>query len=65
MDERGVTIAWRNLFQSHEITQETLAKAEALLDGVSGESPLYLRLASELEELRKLAKTSSKKLGRE
>jgi hypothetical protein len=38
-----------------------LAKAEALLDGLSGESPLYFRLTNELEELRELAKSASKK----
>ena len=61
MDEREVTIAWRNLFQGKEITQDVLAKAEALLDGFSGESPLHFRLANELEELRKLLKVRATK----
>jgi hypothetical protein len=54
VDERDVRNAWRNLFHGQEVTSESLAKAEALLDGLSGESPLHFRLAKELEELRKL-----------
>lgn len=53
MDERDVLLAWRELFRSREITSETLAKAESLLDGLSGESPLRIRLAIELGELQK------------
>jgi hypothetical protein len=45
---------WRFLFTGKEITSDSLAKAEAMLDGMSGESPLHLRLAKELAELRKL-----------
>lgn len=51
MDEREVLLAWRNLFIGKQATPDTLAKAEELLDGLSGESPLHLRLASELAEL--------------
>ena len=46
--------SWRILFHGKEITTVSLAEAEALLDGVSGESPLHIRLAKELEEIRKL-----------
>lgn len=59
MDERAVTIAWRDLFHGKEINQQTLAKAYALLNSLNGESPLYFRLASELEELRRLVKLNS------
>jgi hypothetical protein len=45
---------WRKLFHDQEITSETMGKAERLLDGLSLESPLRLRLATELEEIRKL-----------
>jgi hypothetical protein len=55
LDEHYVTLAWRNLFRGQEITPEALAKAESLLDGLGGESPLHLRLTNELEELRKLS----------
>jgi hypothetical protein len=56
-----MTIAWRNLFHGKEVTGESLKKAEALLDDLSGESPLYFRLARELEELKALSKPRSKK----
>jgi hypothetical protein len=54
LDERDVTVVWRNLFHGKEITPEALAMAETLLDGLSGESTLLLRLANELEDLKKL-----------
>jgi hypothetical protein len=54
VDERDVINSWRNLFHGKEVTTDSIAKAEALLDGLSGESPLHLRLAKELEELQKL-----------
>ena len=54
MDERDVTLAWQSLFRGKEVTRDALAKADALLDGLSGESPLHLRLATELGELKKL-----------
>jgi hypothetical protein len=53
VDEREVVLAWRNLFRGNEITAETLAQAEALLEGLSGESPVHLRLSNELDELKK------------
>jgi hypothetical protein len=52
VDEREVLLAWRSLPLGQGITPETLAKAESILDGMSGESPLHLRLATELEELK-------------
>jgi len=54
LDEREVTLAWRNLFRGKEISPAALAEAEVLLDGLSGESPLHVRLANELEDLKKL-----------
>jgi hypothetical protein len=53
MDEREVLRAWRDLFHGIAADPDTLAKAETLLDGLSGESPLHLRLANELSELQK------------
>lgn len=55
MDEREVINAWRILFRGQQITPEALANAELLLDGLSGESPLHLRLANELGDLKKLS----------
>ena len=60
MHERDVTLAWRNLFQNKKVCKESVAQAEELLDGLSGESPLHLRLANELEELRELLDDSPK-----
>jgi hypothetical protein len=60
LDERELLLAWRHLFRGQETTQETLAKAEALLESAAGESPLYHRLANELEELKKPAKRPGK-----
>jgi hypothetical protein len=54
LDERDVINKWRSLFQGKEITTDSLAMAEVLLDGLSGESPLQLRLAKELEEIKEL-----------
>src|SRR5205085_2226563 len=54
MDERDVLRIWRELFPNKDVTPEALAKADTLLDGLSGESPLHLRLANELAELKKL-----------
>ena len=54
MDEREVLRAWRDLFRGQELTSEALAKADSLLDGLNGESPLHVRLASELSDLKKL-----------
>jgi hypothetical protein len=53
MDERELMLAWRNLFRGSEINADTLAKADALLENLSGESPLFLRLANELADLRR------------
>jgi hypothetical protein len=49
---------WRSLFPGKEVTSDSLVKADALLDNLSGESPLHIRLAKELEEIRKLQKTN-------
>jgi hypothetical protein len=61
VDEREVLRVWRDLFHSTKTTPDTFAKAEALLDGLSGESPLHLRLGSELEELKRGSAVPKKK----
>jgi hypothetical protein len=61
MDERDVLIAWRNIFQADGVNEKSLEKADDLLESLSGESPLHLRLANELEELKKRHATSNKK----
>jgi hypothetical protein len=61
MDERDLLIAWRNIFQADGVNDESLAKADELLEEVSGESPLHLRLANELAELKKRHASTSRK----
>jgi hypothetical protein len=56
LDEHDVTLAWRKLFHGQEITPDALTQAEAILEGMNGESPLHLRLANELKELKTLSK---------
>ena len=51
LNERDVTTLWRQLFDGQGITDASLAKAKALLNRLSPESPLRLRLATELEEI--------------
>jgi hypothetical protein len=58
--ENDVSLMWRQLFHGADITSETVAKAEALLEELSPESPLRHRLAGELDEIRKLWKTQLK-----
>jgi hypothetical protein len=60
VDEREVLRAWRNLFVGKPITVDSLNEAETLLDGLSGESPLHIRLATELGELRKRSEGAPK-----
>jgi hypothetical protein len=54
LDERGVLNAWRQLFNGKAVTPVSLRLAKALLEDVSGESPLQIRLALELEQIKKL-----------
>ena len=61
MDERDVLREWRAFFTSQDITPESLEKAETFLNGLSGESPLHLRLANELADLKNLRKAQPKK----
>lgn len=56
LDERDATRLWQQLFRGQAITSQTLAKAASVVDELNPESPLRLRLATELEEIRKLHK---------
>jgi hypothetical protein len=55
LTEKEVSKGWRTLFKGGEVNDDSLAKAEALLDELRPESPLRHRLGAELEELRKIA----------
>lgn len=61
MDERDVLNAWRNLFRGEAPTSETWTTAELLLNRLKGESPIRIRLATELEELKSNASKHTKK----
>ena len=61
MDERDVIRKWRDVFRGQGATPQALVDAEALLDGLSGESPLHLRLAGELNELKSAGAPEKKK----
>jgi hypothetical protein len=54
LNERDVTTMWRNLFNGKEVTDKSLTEAEELLDDLSPESPLRVRLSTELAEMRKM-----------
>lgn len=56
LNERDVTTLWRRLFHGQEITPKALAEAETMLEDLNPESPLRLRLSTELDELRKMRK---------
>lgn len=58
LTEQEVSRTWRKLFKNGGITEESLTKAETLLDELRPESPLRHRLSNELEELRKLCQAS-------
>jgi hypothetical protein len=52
LDESDAVRKWRDLFQGRPVTPKSLADAEALVDKMHPESPLRLRLATELVEIR-------------
>jgi hypothetical protein len=54
LTEEQVQRSFRNLFRSTEVSNDSIEKAEALIDQLRLESPLRHRLAEELEELRKI-----------
>lgn len=51
LTEQEVSRSWSQLFKS-QISEETISKAEILLEELRPESPLRHRLGRELEELR-------------
>jgi hypothetical protein len=53
LTDHEIARSWRSLFQRNEFTEETFAKAEALLDELRPENPLRHRLRAELAELRR------------
>jgi hypothetical protein len=54
LTEQEVARSWQRLFVGGTVTPDTFDKAEALLEELRPESPLFHRLHAELEEIRKL-----------
>ena len=57
LSEHDVSVMWRELFHSANVTSETVDKAETLLEELKPESPLRHRLTVELGEICDLRKT--------
>lgn len=56
LTEHDVLTLWRQLFQDHETNAATMKKAQRLLVKLRSESPLRLRLATELQEIGTLGR---------
>jgi hypothetical protein len=54
LTENEIQRTWRALFRDHEVSEDTLTRAEALLEELRPESPLRHRLDGELTELRRM-----------
>ena len=62
ISEIDVQNSWRKLWQDAEVAPiSKLKQADALLEELRPESPLYHRLAQELSEIRSLHAPNSKK----
>ena len=54
LTEFHATRLWQQLFRGQTVTSLTLSEAESVLNQLPPESPLRLRLSTELEEIRML-----------
>ncbi len=54
LDEYAATRLWQQLFRGETVTAQTLAEAELLVEELPAESPLRLRFATEINELRNM-----------
>jgi hypothetical protein len=54
LTENEIQRTWRALFRDQQISEDTLTRAEALLEELRPESPLRHRLDGELTELRRM-----------
>ena len=62
VNDRDATTLWRRLVNGSDISAESLAEAQVLLDRLSPESPLRIRFAAELGELHKLRQKKQAKI---
>jgi hypothetical protein len=58
LTEAEVQKNFRKLFTNAEVSEESLEKAENLIDQLRFESPLRHRLTEELDEIRKITVSS-------
>lgn len=54
LTESEVQRSFSHLFLNADVTEETFDRAETLIDNLRPESPLRLRLSTELDELRSM-----------
>ncbi len=59
LDESDARRLWQQLFRGQPVTALTLAEAESVLDDMNPESPLRLRLSTELGEIRAMHSETS------
>lgn len=60
LSENDVSLEWHKLFGNGDVTQQTIRKARRLVDELPLESPLRVRLTTELDEIRRLNRTRQK-----
>ena len=53
LTEQEIARMWARLFRAGQADEQTIAKAESLLEQLRAESPLRSRLTEELEEIRR------------
>lgn len=53
LTEQEISRAWNKLFKAGKADEQSVSKAEKLLDELRAESPLRHRLEEELAEIRK------------
>ncbi|QEG37998.1 hypothetical protein [Bythopirellula goksoeyrii] len=61
MNETDATRKWRQIFEGKSITTQLLAKAETLVGQLPSESPLRLRFATEIDEIRHINQPAGSK----
>lgn len=54
LTEAEVQRSFRRIFKNNELNEQSIQRAESLLDELRPESPLRHRLGAELDELKKL-----------
>ena len=59
LTEQEVSRSWVKLFRGHELTNDRVTQAEALVENLRPESPLRHRLSTELDEVRELLQRRS------